>query len=443
MRTKGSWKCNNDEHFNNILDVVCEICGEKRPIINTLKYELTDKFGKVKIIWDVDNFENGTILKNKIKHNIFNRKGSLDIDGLNHKDKITFLVDNQIATFSETLQINLEKPIISVFNTNEEELLENSETQLNWDVKNAESVFITNIGKVNTKGHLEKKVENSHYKIIAKNAIGTVEQSLNLKILPPPKINYFKPDNFKIIRGEYAELTWDVENTTAIELTYKGKRTKVPSTGKIKVKPNNHLTYTLELTALDGKTKSKHTAKVEVYDKGAIKKFTIDRQFILPSIPVTLSWEVEHAKNVTLEGFGEFQLIDSIEVRPENDTLYKLIVEDEFGVFEEFTQVRILPLPVLETLIIPTPDLHSSLDIKINSPKFPKLNNSFDQNFPSIYLSYPEFKVQYAQIDTSNFVRLPDSVHKFSNKFNFDKIIDRFYEIINKFSISKKHNTIN
>jgi serine/threonine protein kinase len=333
-----------------------------------------------------------------------------------------------------------EVPIINKFSLNLEKIVTGQKAILEWTIENATSINIIGIGNVkSTEKTSVSPSKTTTYKVIAENAFGKAEKELLLEVLPSPKVKVFKPAKLKLVRGEYTELSWEVENITAVDLLVDGKKKKVAPIGKISVNPNTHTTYTLELTALDGKTKSKHTAQVEVFDKGAIKKFTTDRHFILPIIPVTLSWEVEHAKKVNLEGFGEFQQIDSLELRPDKDTLYKLIVEDEFGVFEDHTQVRILPLPVMETLIVPTPDLHIELDLKMVTPKFPSFDLSFNQPAPSLTLTAPQVSFNYTQIDTSNYVQLNENALKVDTKFNFNKVLQKIEKTIKKLTKNSKN----
>ena len=79
---KDAWRCNNDDHFNKNTDTECEICGEKRPIIKVLEYQLTDKFGSVRINWEFENTATGSLLNKKKEINLDSSKGELLIDDI-------------------------------------------------------------------------------------------------------------------------------------------------------------------------------------------------------------------------------------------------------------------------------------------------------------------------------------------------------------------------
>jgi serine/threonine protein kinase len=333
-----------------------------------------------------------------------------------------------------------ESPVINEFSLNVKKIVSGQKAILEWSIENATSINIYGIGSVKSVDKTNvSPSKTTTFKIIAENAFGKSEKELLLEVIPAPKIKIFKTNKLKLVKGEETELIWEVENIIAVDLLVDGKKKKVAPIGKINLNPITHTTYTLELTALDGKTKSKHTAQVEVYDKGAIKKFTTDRHFILPIIPVTLSWEVEHAKKVTLEGFGEFQLLDSLEVRPDKDTLYKLIVEDEFGVFEEYLQVRIIPLPIIESIFVPAPKISEELKIEIDLPQFPNINLAIAEIKNGISLDTSNLKMEIPRFNTDEIehVSLINSETKTNFKFNLKPLLSKVSELNNK--LFKKH----
>jgi hypothetical protein len=297
---KDSWRCNNDEHINKNSDVTCEICGEKRPIVKLLKYDLTDKFGRVKIIWELDNTESGLLIKKKEETNLDTTKGEIEIDHIKNKEEITLLANNPIATYSKTLQIILEKPEISSFKSDKDKVLENTAFSLFWEVKNAKSVSISNIGKVEHKGNIERKNPKTPYKIVAENDIGKVELSLSITIIPLPKIKEFRSKQQKIEFGKETQLVWNVENSDRIELHWSGNMEVLASNGQKSISPAEHTIYKLIITALDGITKEEKELSVKVFKRIEFNMFSSSSILIPRGLENELNWNVDNAQHIVL-----------------------------------------------------------------------------------------------------------------------------------------------
>lgn len=53
----------------------------------------------------------------------------------------------------------------------------------------------------------------------------------------------------------------------------------------------------------------------------------------------------------------------------DEDTTYTLKVEDEFGVKEKTIKVKILPLPVIKSILVPTPKIENTVNVHQYVPK--------------------------------------------------------------------------
>ena len=355
---KDAWRCNNDEHINKNTDTECEICGEKRPIVKLLKYNLTDDFGRVKIIWEFDNAESGLLLRRKEEIKLESTKGELEIENVKNKEEITFLANNTIATYSETLQIILEKPEISSFKSNKDKVLENALFSLFWEVKNAKDVSISNIGKVEHKGNIEKKVLKTAYKIVAENDIGKVEQSLNITVLPLPKIKEFRSKQQKIEYGKETQLVWDIENAEKVELHWLGNMEVIPNKGGKSISPTEHTNYKLIVTALDGVTKEEKEITVQVFKRVEIKSFVSDLEFVVETLPVKLSWEIDNASSITLSSNMQADMDvtgkSEIEILPKRTAVFYLKANNElFSVTSSQIKIEVQNIPTFNPSIIP------------------------------------------------------------------------------------------
>lgn len=264
-------------------------------------------------------------------------------------------------------------PSIKFLTVSKNEIIEGESITFAWSSENAISVEIDNVSGVY--GAIDKKIikpkTTTSYKIIFKGYYGEVIEKREIKVTPAPKVNALKADTTKIKRGNSTSIYWEFENITKILLH--GIETNpvlISQKGTQTIKPEQTTTYKFEIIALDGKTQKEEFLTIEVFEEGKISYFKADRQFIFPTIPVTLSWEVQNAVKVEIEGIGEFQLSDKTIVQPTIDTIYKLKVTDNFGVITEKLQVKMLPLPVIEKLIISTPIVKSNSVISIKTPVF-------------------------------------------------------------------------
>jgi hypothetical protein len=296
-----AWLCNNDEHINKNVDTSCEICGQLRPIIKVLKYDLTDVFGKVKIIWELENGESGLLkIKNK-EIKLYSTNGELEVENIVNKDSITLFANNKITTYQESLKILLSKPKISFFKSEKEKVLENSILNLTWEVLNAKNVSISNIGKVSFQGNIETKIAKTPYKIIAENDIGKEELLLDLSILPSPKIKDFRSKHKKIEYGKDTQLIWDIENIKHLELHWLGNMEVLSNKGEMTISPTESTNYKLILTALDGTTKDEKLIDVEVFRRIEFKSFTSSSILIPRGLELELDFNVENAQQIVLK----------------------------------------------------------------------------------------------------------------------------------------------
>ncbi|MCB0537735.1 MAG: hypothetical protein KDE33_09420 [Bacteroidetes bacterium] len=355
---KDAWRCNNDDHFNKNTDTECEICGEKRPIIKVLEYQLTDKFGSVRINWEFENTATGSLLNKKKEINLDSSKGELLIDDIKNKEEVTLTVSNNITTYSEPLKILLSKPEITLFKSNVDKVLQNSVFNLSWEVKNANKVFISNIGGVEAKGHIEKLSARDNYKIVAENDIGKEERLLEITLLQVPKIKEFRSKQQKIEFKKETQIVWDIENAEKIELHWMGNMEIIPNKGYKTISPSEHTNYKLIVTALDGITKEEREITVQVFKKVEIKSFFSDLDFVVESLPIKLSWEIDNASSVTLSSNIQSDIdvtgINEIEIIPKKTAVFYLKANNElFSINSPQLKIEVQNIPTFSPSIIP------------------------------------------------------------------------------------------
>ena len=186
-------------------------------------------------------------------------------------------------------------------------------------------------------------------------------------------INWDIPFEAKIsIREKSSGLTWDVDN--------KGEKAEIltqDTTYELSVKTNEGKVFCKEITIM-------------VFDECEID-FSADKQYIFPSVPVVLKWKVRNAKKVWLDG-EEVEAVGAKVVKPTNAISVVLSAEDEFGKKEKRLDIGMLPMPIIKSLLVPTPNFVSNLSVTIQQPRF-----NVDVKFPTvdidwIKLELPEVK---------------------------------------------------
>jgi len=306
---------------------------------------------------------------------------------------INFGYKNPVARTSyhewQTVLQSIQKPpLVKFLSLSRNEILMGENVVFAWSCENAVSVEIVGVGVFSS---IDKKsikpTKSTTYKIVFKGYYGEVIEKKEIKVTPAPKFKIFKSEQIKIKKGESTSLLWEIDNISEARLLgVERDALVVPKIGKQSIKPEQTKIYKIEVTALDGKTIIEEFITVEVFEEGKISYFKADRQFVFPTIPVTLSWEIQNAIKVEIEGVGNFQLSGSTVVEPIIDTTYRLIVTDNFGTIFEQLQIKMLPLPVIERLIINTPLIysHNNINLSINnlpstcliSPNLVGLNHS-------------------------------------------------------------------
>lgn len=290
---------------------------------------------------------------------------------------INFGYKNPVARTSyhewQTVLQSIQKPPVVKFLTlSRNEVLAGENVVFAWSCENAVSVEIVGVGVF---GSIYKKsikpTKSTTYKIIFKGYYGSVTEEKIISVTPAPKFNELLSEKNKIKKGDSTLLVWNIENISSALLTGVEKETlSISKSGQQNIKPEQTTTYKFELTALDGKTIIEKFVIVEVFEEGQITFFKADRQFVYPTVPVVLSWQVGNALKVEIEGLGQFQLTGQTTVQPTQDISYKLIVTDNFETLTKTVQIKMLPLPLIERVSITPPNIVSSSTINISLSPF-------------------------------------------------------------------------
>lgn len=377
---------------------------------------------------DWENFENSKIFKaiSEIKDDDITLLLSILNDYLKEKS-----IDN-LRPFDELWKQLVKEPVIKSFVCGNVDgiVFRNHETTINWDIENFSTITIN--GKAipdGQKNYLMKFSTDTELVLSVKNGLHKIGQSKRIKVVEAPKItfNVNKKKLRKTQQGiEPLHLNWRVKNASSVSVVSNGQ---VLSTEKqldrFETNPKADTIYELVAIGLDNQTEFRSKLEIAVREPAKVE-FTADKLFTLPNVPIIISWNLTNAKNVKLNG-TKVPLKGKSNFTTEKDEIYRLSFEDEFGKHYKEIEVKILPLPVIETIIVETPKIHTAVDIQA-----PSLVISNLPNIPNIQLDFvnlgmieiPDLK------DSGIFVELPKTP-QIKLMTEISNLIKRFLRIYN------------
>lgn len=311
-------------------------------------------------------------------------------------------------TFTNKITIGVYNEAQVTFRADKGRVISKLPVILSWEVKDASKVELLGFGEVPTIGQQEvKPIQQTNYNLIVTDVFGTRVFPLEINTWDEPIIK-FECKNKKLNRdkNEKAQISWKIKNATSASIDINGSKQIIANSGTMTLDLNTKSNLKLIAIGLDSQTVYEKSLTINVFNQ-AKYQFNADRLYTLPDIPVNLTWDVEHAKKVELQGFGKVKPKDSLTVKIEADTKYILSVTDEFATYTKEVEVKMLPLPTINTINVPTMELSNTLNVTINIPaintnipypiiKIPNIDITLPtgkyENISSIYSSISECK---------------------------------------------------
>lgn len=240
-----------------------------------------------------------------------------------------------------------------------------------WQVDGANHIYVD--GQEQTENSLEISLDwigIRHIKLRATNSDGTAERDLTVEALPCPKFN-IHPSATVLHKGrnENVVFRWTIENARDIKLIGSDNAIAISDSGEATFSPIDDTQFVFEAKGLEGNRIFRNIVPIIIREAARIN-FTVNRQFSYPNLPVILSWKVENCTSISIEGFGEQAPQSQLEVTPGVDTTYVLWAQDAFGTEKRTITVRMLPLPVIKQILVPTPKVDQTYDISYATPCF-------------------------------------------------------------------------
>lgn len=296
--------------------------------------------------------------------------------------------------------------------------------KLIWKIDGANHIFIDE--EEQSDNFLEVKLDTigvKQFKVRATNVDGIAERVLTFEVLPCPKFE-IHPSATVLHRGRNEDLVfrWAIENARDIKLISGSETTELSDSGEATFTPIEDTQFVFEAKGLDGDRVFRHIIPIKIREAARID-FKVNRQFSYPNLPIILSWSVENCIAVSIDDFGEQPPHGQLEVTPGVDTTYVIIVRDAFGEERRTITVRMLPLPVIKQVLIPTPKVDASLDISYATPQF-----NAHIPVPTFETSLVKLSLPYVpQLKDSFFVRPISSENKKRIKNPFKSLYAYFF----------------
>ena len=255
-----------------------------------------------------------------------------------------------------------------------------------WEVQDAERIFINDI---------EVPVSSSSYSyplsdVGLQNFVLRIENGGNhktenqqIKVLDVPAFNIEQSkDKLRKGKNEECVIKWDIQNIQSVKLISNGTE-EIVNVGERTVSPDSSTDFKFEAIGLDGERVFSYTVRVDVFEESTVL-FEVDKNITLPHVPIKLSWDVKNASEVELSGFGVVDHIGEEIIDCDRERVFTLKVTDVFGTTEYHQRIKMYPLPLIRSILVPTPQIernlkvethfeqrHLQVNIKVNMAKIP------------------------------------------------------------------------
>lgn len=287
------------------------------------------------------------------------------------------------------------------------------EIAFNWKVSNATQVFINGIDVTENTTYKDKPNKDKEYVIRVSNGLKENTQKLSIKVITKPTIK-LKASSTKLKKGKVnkVRITWTVTHSDNVTFAIGSQEESVKNSGEKQLQIDNSTEVKIIAIGKDGKRKFSKSVRISSYNESNVE-FTADKLYFLPNVPIILSWNVEHAKDIELDGHGKVNPQDSIVVSPKNTETYRLKVTDAFGTKDYELKVQMLPLPHIKTLNIPTPQFSNTMNVNVSA------------SLPNVNISFPKINVMGVDFNAPLVPDLTDlgfdvkMTNRISKKINF------------------------
>lgn len=375
------WICPNCESENPLTLERCEVCDTEIPSSYRLpvivSFELASpitNFDFASIRWN-SNYGASAVLNGKEVP----VSGCLEFVA---EEDYKLEVFNKNGSTVKRLTIDYPVPEIHSFTSScGDKGLLGKDITLSWVIENYNKVLLNGKDVTGQSSHHLKLASSSQYILEVWNGSKVIRKSIRVEAFSAPHVS-LSCNKTKLHKGkkESVTLSWGVQNSLKITLLQDGQVIKenCRADDSYNFRTNEDTSFVLRVIALDEKTVVEQSTSVRVYPDATLS-LESDKEYVFPSIPFTLTWKTKNAKTVEINGKKVAATgSELIKKGVDKETSYTLKVTDEFGMKERSVLIKILPIPLIESLLVPIPDIDREMKIETNI------------NIPEIELHLPQ-----------------------------------------------------
>lgn len=347
---------------------------------------------------------------------------------------------NDLESFDQLLERYSLPVSIKEFKCNNGKvLLKGEKASFYWNVENASSIYLN--GERLTQGIQSKdirinRIGKEYFCLEATNGINKAKSTVELNIVDVPKIELASNKlKLKKCKENRAKINWKITDAKSVKLVFQGKERVVRLKDFLILNIEETSDITINVLALDDKTTISKSISVEVLDESEIE-FVSDKEYSFHKVPIKLSWNIKHAKKAELNG-KSVGMCDNKIVTINKDTTYTLKVEDEFGVKEKTIKIRMLPLPVIKSILVPTPKIENTVNVHQYVPKL-----GVDVRIEVPHIEIPEYTPLAVEFNKED-VELRNTAIEWNELVEMEKLNIKLHESSLKHVFGNVYNKLN
>ena len=307
-----------------------------------------------------------------------------------------------------------------------------------WDVIDSQRIYINDIEvPVNSTSYQYRlsEVGLKDFVLRIENGGNQKTETLQIKVIETPEFNVVQSCN-KLRKGknESCLIKWDIQNARSLKLKFGNTVEEIENFAERSVSPDSSTDYKFEVIGLDGERVFSYTVRVDVFEESTVL-FEVDKNITLPHVPIKLSWDVKNASEVDLSGYGIVDYKGEEIIDCDREKVFTLKVTDVFGTTEYHQRIKMYPLPLIRSILVPTPQIEREL----------KVETHFEQKHLQVNIKVNMAKIpDFAGIKADVFVHCID-FHKLSFPLTstWKNKIDNYKETFSKLLLLKTSNSNN
>lgn len=256
-------------------------------------------------------------------------------EGQSYSFRLTVTDDKGAAGIARTtVTTTAPQPVQIVrFQASPDRIRSGQQSTIEWQVLNADTVTITEIGTVDPRGgsRAVSPTRTTQYRLTARGGGGeqTATATITVEENPPAQFLSCTVSPANITAGESATISFNTSNATDVSISGIGP---VGTGGSRVVSPTATTTYTL--TATGTGTPATCQVNLQVAPRGEVPRvtsFAANPATITSGQASTLTWAVENATSVEITTVGTVQTSGNTTVRPTTTTTYTLTASNSTG----------------------------------------------------------------------------------------------------------------